>query len=115
MTMITFNKWRHSFYREQKTLVGDGGDKLRIEKLLSLRRRVNFFYSCLFHDVEEKAFKGTLIQIWKSCNIFVFVDKIVWHELRMMKPFIFGDMHTLDMQKICLQTHSSKRMLKKLA
>ena len=41
--------------------------------------------------------KGTLMQIWKSAHIFVFIWK------QYAEEFTFWDMHTWDMWKVSLQ------------
>ena len=58
---------------------------------------VNFFV--LFQLI-----KGTLMQIWKSANIFAFTFHII------KTPFTFWDMRTWDMGKVCLQTIRNNRI-----
>ena len=41
--------------------------------------------------------KGTLIQIWKSANIFVFILKYLCWKFHIKAHFTFGDMPTWDM------------------
>ena len=57
--------------------------------------------------------KGTLMQTWKSTNIFVFVWKYV--EDFTLKTFTFWHMRTWDMWQVCLQTFRSNRTCYKLA
>ena len=54
------------------------------------------------------SFKGTLMQIWNSANIFVFM-LICWR-FHIKTPFTFWVMRTRDMWKFCLQTFKNNRM-----
>ena len=64
----------------------------------------------------EPDFKGTLMQIWKSANIFVFVCwkiicwKIICCRFYIKTPFTLWDMCTWGMWKVCLQTFKSDRL-----
>ena len=55
----------------------------------------NHFFS--YSDV-----KGTLMQIWKSANIFLFIWKDMCWRFRIKTPFTFWDIRTWDMWNVCL-------------
>ena len=58
--------------------------------------------------------KGTLMQIWKSANIFFFKWKYV-EDFTFKIPFTLWDMRTWDMWKVCSQTLRNNRTCWKLA
>ena len=58
--------------------------------------------------------KGTLMQIWKCANVFVFMWKLYVQEFT-SKHFTFWDMRIWDMWNVCVQTFRNNRICYKLA
>ena len=54
--------------------------------------------------------KGTLMQIWKTASIFVFILKILCWRFQIKTLFNFWDMRTWNMWKVCLQTFRKNRI-----
>ena len=54
--------------------------------------------------------KGTLMQIWKSANIFVLTWKWLCRRFHIKTPFTLWNMRTWDMWNVCLQTFRNNRM-----
>ena len=68
-----------------------------------------FFAMTLFSEVYGQfPIKGTLIQIWKSVNIFVFTYKIIFRRFHIITPFAFWDIRTWDMRNVRLQKQKNK-------
>ena len=55
------------------------------------------------------------MQIWKSCNPFLFTSETVSRRVRILTPFNFGDMPTLDIRNVCLQIYRNNRIRWKVA
>ena len=57
----------------------------------------------------QSNFKVTLMQIWKSAIIFVFIWKYYVEDFT-LKPLLLFDTRTRDMWKVCLQTFTNNRI-----
>ena len=55
----------------------------------------------------NRVIKGTLMQVSKSCNTFVFVLKMVSRRLCIITPVSFEDKRTLVMSNVCLQAFTN--------
>ena len=68
-----------------------------------------------FRNRCTQTIKGTLMRIWKSCNTFNFIQKIVSHRLRIITPFTIWHMRSVDLRNDCLQIYRNNRIRSKVA
>ena len=78
---------------------------------LIIKGNVQLIFLCNPQKSSVNAFlmrniKGTLMQIWKSTNIFV----LIWRRFRIIALFSFWDIRTRDIWNACLQTYRNNRI-----
>ena len=68
------------------------------------------FFVLTFWSCRKTEVNCTLMQIWKSVNIFIFTYTMICRRFHIITPFVFWDTRTRDMWNVCLQTYGNNRI-----